>query len=211
MEWRQFIYKLIGVSLQNVALSGVASESSQYGGYPRAHFAIDGKKKPSCSHSVYEASPWWRVDLLDVYRVITVNITSRADCCPGRLNGAEIRIGNSLENNGIINTRCGVIYHHLGEETHTFQCNEMEGRYITVVIPGPYKKYLILCEVEVYGLRADTTSPVPSTLPPSTSASKKPDSNSSNILFPLFFNLHSLVHHSPSSPSFSSSFLQFPD
>ncbi|XP_041747134.1 collectin-12-like [Coregonus clupeaformis] len=128
---------------------------------------------PECSHSAHEASPWWSVDLLDVHRVTTVNITSRVDCCPDRMNGAEIHIGNSLENNGTINSRCGVIYHNLGGETHTFQCNETEGRYITVVIPGP-NKFLILCEVEVYGIRADTTSPVPSTPPPSTSASKNP-------------------------------------
>ncbi|CAB1313775.1 unnamed protein product, partial [Coregonus sp. 'balchen'] len=98
---------------------------------------------PECSHSAHEASPWWSVDLLDVHRVTTVNITSRVDCCPDQMNGAEIHIGNSLENNGTINSRCGVIYHNLGGETHTFQCNETEGRYITVVIPGP-NKFLIL-------------------------------------------------------------------
>jgi hypothetical protein len=45
------------------------------------------------------------VDLLDVYRVTAVNITNRGDCCPERLDGAEIRIGNSLENNSINNPR----------------------------------------------------------------------------------------------------------
>ncbi|KAL0166467.1 hypothetical protein M9458_038311, partial [Cirrhinus mrigala] len=28
------------------------------------------------------------------------DITNRGDCCPERINGAQIRIGNSLENNG---------------------------------------------------------------------------------------------------------------
>lgn len=32
----------------------------------------------------------------------------------------------------------------------TFYCNEMEGRYVNVVIPGE-KRFLTLCEVEITG------------------------------------------------------------
>ncbi|XP_064881053.1 fucolectin-1-like [Oncorhynchus nerka] len=106
---------------------------------------IDGNCKSdfnsggSCSSTAFNTNPWWRVDLLDVYRVTAVNITNRGDCCPERLDGAEIRIGNSLENNGINNHRCVVISHIPAGETNTFQCNEMEGRYVVVVIPGQNK------------------------------------------------------------------------
>uniref|UniRef100_A0AAZ3R7A9 Fucolectin tachylectin-4 pentraxin-1 domain-containing protein n=2 Tax=Oncorhynchus tshawytscha TaxID=74940 RepID=A0AAZ3R7A9_ONCTS len=98
-------------------------------------------------------NPWWRVGLLDLFRVTAVTITNRGDDVPERLDGAEIRINNSLENNSINNPRCVVISNIPAGETYTFQCNEMEGRYVVVVIPEQ-NKILTLCEVEVYGLPA---------------------------------------------------------
>ncbi|KAL0189902.1 hypothetical protein M9458_017001, partial [Cirrhinus mrigala] len=67
--------------------------------------AIDfnpGFKNPesSCSSTNGQTNPWWRVDLRYIYRVSRVVITNRLDCCPEGINEAEIRIGNSLENNG---------------------------------------------------------------------------------------------------------------
>uniref|UniRef100_A0A673W0G2 Fucolectin tachylectin-4 pentraxin-1 domain-containing protein n=1 Tax=Salmo trutta TaxID=8032 RepID=A0A673W0G2_SALTR len=142
------------VHVYNVALRGVAAQSSQFSDRD-AHYAIDGYRNTnygSCTHTAQNTNPWWRVDLLDVYRVTAVTITNR-DAVPERLDGAEIRIGNSLENNGINNPRCVVISHIPARETYTFQCNKMEGRYIVVVIPDR-KEYLTLCELEVYGTPA---------------------------------------------------------
>uniref|UniRef100_A0A8C7Q1C4 Fucolectin tachylectin-4 pentraxin-1 domain-containing protein n=1 Tax=Oncorhynchus mykiss TaxID=8022 RepID=A0A8C7Q1C4_ONCMY len=143
----------------NVALRGVAAQSSLFNWEYSPSKLIDGNRNSnynyggSCSSTVFNTNPWWRVDLLDLYRVTAVTITNRGDCCPERLDGAEIRIGNSLENNGINNPRCDVIFHIPAGETNTFQCNEMDGRYVVVVIPGQ-NKILTLCEVEVYGLPA---------------------------------------------------------
>uniref|UniRef100_A0AAZ3RRR0 Fucolectin tachylectin-4 pentraxin-1 domain-containing protein n=1 Tax=Oncorhynchus tshawytscha TaxID=74940 RepID=A0AAZ3RRR0_ONCTS len=115
---------------------------------------IDGNCKSdfnsggSCSSTAFNTNPWWRVDLLDVYRVTAVSITNRGDVVPERLDGAEIHIGNSLENNGINNPSCAVITIPAGN-TYTFQSNEMEGRYVVVVIPGR-SDWLTLCEVEVF-------------------------------------------------------------
>ncbi|XP_036840112.1 uncharacterized protein LOC110528604 isoform X2 [Oncorhynchus mykiss] len=139
----------------NVALNGVATQSSLYNNRD-ASDAIDGKKNThygSCTHTLKDRNPWWRVDLLNVYRITDVTLTNRGDCCPERLDGAEIRIGNSLENNGTNNPRCAVISHIPAGETHTFQCNEMEGRYVVVVIPGR-SEWLTLCELEVHGIPA---------------------------------------------------------
>ncbi|XP_038872474.1 uncharacterized protein LOC120065495 isoform X3 [Salvelinus namaycush] len=89
----------------NLALNGVATQSSLYGNR-EASDAIDGKRNThygSCTHTLKDRNPWWRVDLLNVYRITEVTLTNRGDCCPERLDGAEIRIGNSLENNGINN------------------------------------------------------------------------------------------------------------
>ncbi|CAB1345496.1 unnamed protein product [Coregonus sp. 'balchen'] len=90
-------------------LKGVATQSSLYED-GNAHNAIDGNresnyKQGSCTHTTQETNPWWRVDVLDVYRVTAVTITNRGDCCPERLDGEKIHIGNSLENNGINNPR----------------------------------------------------------------------------------------------------------
>uniref|UniRef100_A0A8C7J376 Fucolectin tachylectin-4 pentraxin-1 domain-containing protein n=2 Tax=Oncorhynchus kisutch TaxID=8019 RepID=A0A8C7J376_ONCKI len=142
---------------RNVALKGVATQSSLYGD-GQANNVIDGNResnyhKISCTHTEQETNPWWRVDRSSRSRVTAVTFTNRGDVVPERLDGAEICIGNSLENTGINNLRCVVIHHIPAGETYTFQCNEMEGQYVVVVIPGQ-NKILTLCEVEVYGLPA---------------------------------------------------------
>uniref|UniRef100_UPI00398EB92A uncharacterized protein isoform X2 n=1 Tax=Pristiophorus japonicus TaxID=55135 RepID=UPI00398EB92A len=138
----------------NVALKGTATQSdtSHSAGASRA---IDGNADTqwagkSCTHTPIQNDPWWRVDLKDTYRVSTVNITNRADCCSERLSGAEIHIGSSLENNGNCNPLCGTIGSTLDIETLSFDCDGMEGQYVNIIIPGS-GKVLTLCEVEVYG------------------------------------------------------------
>ncbi|KAA0723832.1 Leucine-rich repeat LGI family member 2 LGI1-like protein 2 [Triplophysa tibetana] len=64
-------------------------------------------------------------------------------------SGAEIRIGDSLENNGNNNSRCAVISDPLPGNTISYSCYGMVGRYVNVVMTG-YTSRLTLCEVEVY-------------------------------------------------------------
>ncbi|XP_020357489.1 pentraxin fusion protein-like [Oncorhynchus kisutch] len=78
--------------------------------------------------------------------VFFITITNRIDCCSRRLNGAEIRIGDSVEDNN------DVLWSLLSQST--FHCNGMEGQYINVVIPGR-NEYLTLCEVDSYGAPLD--------------------------------------------------------
>uniref|UniRef100_A0A671TX55 Fucolectin tachylectin-4 pentraxin-1 domain-containing protein n=1 Tax=Sparus aurata TaxID=8175 RepID=A0A671TX55_SPAAU len=104
--------------------------------------AIDGSRasnwhQGSCTHTQKDKNPWWRLDLLRSYKVNTVTITNRKDCCHERINGAEIRIGYSLENYGNANPRCAVI-------------TSISRRYVNIVIPGR-REFLTLCEVEVTG------------------------------------------------------------
>ncbi|KAL1259905.1 hypothetical protein QQF64_010482, partial [Cirrhinus molitorella] len=94
---------------ENVALQGKATQSSLHG-YGFASNANDGNKDGvyfhgSCSHTEKELNPWWRLDLLKKHKMFSVVITNRADTPSSRLNGAEIRIGNSLDNNGNNNPR----------------------------------------------------------------------------------------------------------
>uniref|UniRef100_A0A3Q0QTZ4 Fucolectin tachylectin-4 pentraxin-1 domain-containing protein n=1 Tax=Amphilophus citrinellus TaxID=61819 RepID=A0A3Q0QTZ4_AMPCI len=145
--------------LPNVALKGEATQSSTLS-FASASKAIDGRRNSFysngfCSHSTEETNPWWRVDLQQSFRITAVKITNRGDCCAERLDGAEIRIGNSLENNGNNNPRCASISHINTGQTSTYQCDggSMVGRFVNVFLPGQ-KKTLTLCEVEVYAAQA---------------------------------------------------------
>ncbi|XP_073669779.1 uncharacterized protein [Paramisgurnus dabryanus] len=119
-----------------------------------AAWAIDSNPL-TCSHTEATTdNPWWRVDLLDFYYISKVVITNRGDCCPERLDGAEIHIGNSLENNGNNNPRCAVLYGVSAGQSVSVSCHDMKGQYVNVIIPGS-SKILTLAEVEVY--KADYT------------------------------------------------------
>ncbi|XP_028450807.1 uncharacterized protein LOC114566488 isoform X2 [Perca flavescens] len=138
----------------NIARLGTVRQSSVFNiGVPE--LAIDGNRasvwaQGSCSHTLNDFKPWWRLDLLKTYKINTVTITNRRDAVHERINGAEIRIGNSLNDNGNDNPRCAVISSIAAGASQTFVCNEMEGRYVNIVIPGR-QEYLTLCEVEVTG------------------------------------------------------------
>ncbi|XP_032373504.1 fucolectin-1 isoform X2 [Etheostoma spectabile] len=143
---------------ENLAIQGKASQSSLYSS-GIAYNAIDGNREAiwghgSCTHTKDDFNPWWRLDLGKTHKVFSVNITNTVDSVPNRLNGAEIRIGEDLDNNGNNNPRCAVISSIPGGFTEVFQCNGMDGRYVNIVIPGR-SEYLTLCEVEVYGSRLD--------------------------------------------------------
>uniref|UniRef100_A0A8C4DHD7 F5/8 type C domain-containing protein n=1 Tax=Dicentrarchus labrax TaxID=13489 RepID=A0A8C4DHD7_DICLA len=143
---------------ENLAFQGKATQSSLNHFWGDASHAIDGNHasnwdQGSCGHTRREYNPWWRLDLGKTHKVLSVSITNYRNH-PLRLNGAEIRIGDSLANNGNNNPRCAVVSSITGGFTETYQCNGMDGRYVNVVIPGRTEE-LTLCEVEVYGSRLD--------------------------------------------------------
>uniref|UniRef100_A0A8C1JMW4 Fucolectin tachylectin-4 pentraxin-1 domain-containing protein n=1 Tax=Cyprinus carpio TaxID=7962 RepID=A0A8C1JMW4_CYPCA len=132
---------------ENIAIKGKAVQSSTF--YFQANNAIDNVDF-YCTHTETEMNPWWRLDLIDLQIIQEVIITNRMDCCFEQINGAEIRIGNSLENNGNNNPKCAVISGIPAGQSVSYSCGEMQGRYLNVVIPGDSKQ-LSLCEVRVYG------------------------------------------------------------
>ncbi|XP_077455105.1 pentraxin fusion protein-like [Stigmatopora argus] len=140
--------------MSNIARGAKVQQSSIYGnGVPQK--AIDGNRasnwaQKSCTHTHNDMKPWWRLDLQKTYKINTVSITNRRDCCHNRINGAELRIGDSPNDNGNANPICTVILSISPGTTKTFECNGMEGRYINIVVPGR-REYLTLCEVEVDG------------------------------------------------------------
>ena len=48
----------------------------------------------SCTHTKYQQSPWWRVDLQKREVVRKVSLTNRGDCCAERLRNVEVRVGD---------------------------------------------------------------------------------------------------------------------
>ncbi|XP_016315909.1 fucolectin-7-like [Sinocyclocheilus anshuiensis] len=138
----------------NLALGGTAVQSSTYSDLAAAQNAVDGNRESvyalgSCSVTNGDMNPWWRVDLSDVYRVTRVSITNRGDCCEKRIEGIQIRIGNSLENNGNNNELAATVGPIPLGNTKTFEFKHVKGRYVNLIVPGR-KEYLTLCEVEVY-------------------------------------------------------------
>ena len=99
---------------ENFALKKPTKQSqTTHGG--SASKAVDGNKNRqyfsgSCTHTDEETTPWWRVDLEQRIAVTHVKIANR-DQIGKRLCGFEIRVGDSLENNGITNPRCGFQQH----------------------------------------------------------------------------------------------------
>ncbi|XP_075703622.1 fucolectin-4-like [Rhinoderma darwinii] len=144
------------IPIRNIALQGRATQSSIYSGTTSAINAIDGNLNSnfhlgSCSCTNAEGSPWWRVDLLRPHQISHIVITNRGDCCGERLNGAKLLVGDSLENNGNNNPSCAEITNIPNGGTTTFQCNNMAGQYVNIILPGK-NTYLQLCEVQVFGV-----------------------------------------------------------
>lgn len=81
----------------------------------KASRAVDGNtnreyRSRSCTHTDEETRPWLRIDLQQRIAVAHVKIVNRA-LTGMRLCGFEIRVGDSLENNGTMNPRCGTQQH----------------------------------------------------------------------------------------------------
>ncbi|XP_031759758.1 fucolectin-1-like [Xenopus tropicalis] len=134
----------------NLARKGSATQISTFPPDASADKAIDGKRDPdyshkSCSQTNNEPSPWWRLDLKRTYKVSVVVVTN-GNRNPELLLGAQIRVGDSPNNN---NDVCANIT-DTSRNPISICCNERAGRYLSVGIPGR-SATLTLCEVQVYG------------------------------------------------------------
>ncbi|XP_063289318.1 fucolectin-like [Pelobates fuscus] len=146
--------RILAVSTGNVALRGLAVQSSSLASEGEAYRSIDGDTNPdymkgSCSKTSYEYQPWWTVDLRRSYGISNVTITNQAQAVSTRLQPwAEIHVGDSMDGYGVNNARCVSITTMAAGETRSFACGGMIGRYVTVVIPNR-KDVLTMCEVQV--------------------------------------------------------------
>jgi len=83
---------VFGIMEINVALDGLASQSSiGFSGF--ASRANDGNTKGSATHSNhYERQPWWKVDLLGTFPIHTVKLFNRQDCCQETLQQFQVQL-----------------------------------------------------------------------------------------------------------------------
>jgi len=125
--------------------------------------AIDGNtnsdfKGGSCSSTQPRGYPWWRADLTEAYQVNSVTVYNRGDCCGGRLNGFQVRVGAKTSWTG--NPRCGEKAKRntiLPGGFKKVECKGRQGRFVHVVLLRR-NVVLTLCEVKVVG-RAVRLSP----------------------------------------------------
>ena len=109
---------------ENFALKKLAAQSKTTN-IGIASKAVDGQtysfySTGSCTHTDEETTPWWRVDLQQRVTVTHVKIVNR-DSYGKRLCGFQVRIGDSLENNGTTNPRCGTQQHIPTNQVNNFK------------------------------------------------------------------------------------------
>ncbi|CAN0204336.1 unnamed protein product [Lampetra fluviatilis] len=151
-------------SKYQVLMYGVASQSSKVAPGAGPWKALDSRvdnDSPStlcmtstavttghgCSITDMDWEPWWRLDMMLLYRVKSVTIAGRGDINGLRLFGAEIRVGNSMtrEDNGI----CDQDIFVTSGQSMEFHCPPwLVGRFLTVALPGRVDS-LGLCEVSL--------------------------------------------------------------
>ncbi|XP_070555725.1 uncharacterized protein [Ptychodera flava] len=174
-----------GSEWENVAVGKPAWQSSNWSGTSTADKAVDGNANPqwsgnSCTATNQNQDAWWKTDLQSRHTVGQVVLTNRQDCCPERLLGAVVRVGDS--DDIASNTQCGsaVTSDQISaSETITIDCPEgTKGRYVSVQLEGK-NMWLTLCEVEIYGATFVATEAPPTQAPateaPPTQAPVNPD------------------------------------
>ncbi|XP_069791454.1 uncharacterized protein [Narcine bancroftii] len=121
----------------------------------KAYKVVDGFRhtkvhQNTCAQIRSTHDPWWKLDLKKTNVASVIKVNMKSDCCPESNLGAQIRIGNSLENNGNSNRLCATI--RSVAETSVFACNGFVGRYVNIILPG-HNRNLSLCEVEFFGTK----------------------------------------------------------
>ena len=67
----------------------------------------------TCTNTNSEAGAWWMVSLSGIWDVTSVQLSNRADCCPDRLQGIDVYVGD---------TKCASSISVGGGETKTIPC-----------------------------------------------------------------------------------------
>ncbi|XP_060558046.1 uncharacterized protein LOC132718370 [Ruditapes philippinarum] len=142
--------------LRNVAIGRPSIMSSFY--LLPASLSNDGVIHPdswswTCSNTDLEFEPWWMIDLEDIYKLNRVIVNNRRDCvgCALRTENVEVSVGLTMSSMIVTGYHCGIL-----KTTKIFPQFGAKARYVKVQLKN-VKRYMNLCEVEVYGI-LDITS-----------------------------------------------------
>jgi hypothetical protein len=145
----------------NVALGGVATQSSTYPWYINlgAGNAIDGTTdgniySRSVTHTNLTPSPsWWMVDLQNMYEIDQIVLWNRTDSCPDRLTNFNV----SILDDQSFTVWSGDFFTNGTDwprPTMAINLDDTPGRYVKVTLNEPFNRpngeYLSLAEVQVF-------------------------------------------------------------
>ena len=135
------------VRIENVALGGRATQSSQgWGGEPMRGIDgnTDGQWSAGTTFHTNGSNSWWEVDLLGIYRIDSIRLWNRMDCCRERFTNFTVELLGSDRN---VAFETGPSAGN-SEETFFFPDIDAAGRFVRISMPG---QHLHLSEVEVFG------------------------------------------------------------
>ncbi len=113
----------------NHALTGTASQNSNYNGTLTADKAIDGNTGPSEAHTQGATSnDWWEIDLSASLKIDEIVIWNRTACCSNRLSNVYVMVS---DNAFPVNTD---LQDAIGNSAYTYQIGDTDG-VITLRIP----------------------------------------------------------------------------
>ncbi|XP_032835564.2 uncharacterized protein LOC116957493 isoform X1 [Petromyzon marinus] len=138
---------------ENVAQYGVATQSSTYPyRIANASLAIDGNMSSSteiCTSTIFEAHPWWSLDLKVKMPVYAVTITFRGNYLYQFTNQCQLLLGNLSDSSAADNIFCQTLSNAKMNTTTTYNCSGQAARFIHIVSKVDNFLYLQLCEIQV--------------------------------------------------------------
>ncbi len=152
-------------SAENVAKGKWAEQSSTDYNAPPTR-AVDGNTdgkfwNGSVSHTKFEHTPWWQVDLGASYYINSVIISNRTDCCGERLSDYYVFVSDSPFTTNDVNALAGQSnvgkFYISGPNGLQNQLSiNRSGRYVRIQLTGD--NYLHIAEVEVLTSGVSTSS-----------------------------------------------------
>ncbi len=152
-------------SPENLAMEGVASQSSTYGN-GEASFAIDGNTvgtspwTANLQHTQTEAKPWWMVDLGDIAAIEEVKIYNRSNGFQNRLKDFYVFVSESpIDGDKAIGELTGdpaimeMYFEGKAGVMESFDFDGITGQYVLVKLTDTNP--LHMAEVEVLGCFPD--------------------------------------------------------
>ena len=159
------------IASTNLALNGVARQSSDYSVIGPADRAIDGNTDGnffanSVTHTDPEQEAWWEVDLGSIHYIAAVNTYNRTDCCFERATGFHVFVSDTpFTGTTVADSQAQADVLDLYESgemgTPTVLSVNRTGRYIRVQLTG--SEVLNLAEVEVIEGQPPVPGPGPAT------------------------------------------------